>query len=325
MTDSSPRMLSLVCPVYNEADSLDMLMDKLSPVIDESLKIMGSGARYEIIFIDDGSADDTAAAITALNRKNPHVKLIRFSRNFGKEAALTAGLRHAKGDAVIPIDADLQDPPAIIPEMVRQWIAGAEVVNARRTSRASDSWIKRKTAGLFYKVFNSLVRLPIPENVGDFRLLDRKVVDCVNRIEERNRFMKFVFSWVGFKQATVGYEREERAAGESKFKYWQLWNLALDGITSATTTPLRIWTYIGIAMATLTLAYAVFIILKTMIYGIDEPGYASLMVVVLTIGSFNFISLGIMGEYIGRISEEVRRRPLYVISETAGIEEPPEQ
>ncbi len=321
MTFTTPKLISIVCPVMNEEDVIEMFLQGIQPSLDQSLALLPEGSSQEIVFIDDGSKDKTVSIIMRIAKTRSDIKLVRLSRNFGKEAALAAGLKYASGDAVIPIDVDLQDPPEMVIRLVEEWMKGAQVVNAKRVNRDSDSWVKRYTANLFYDLFNKISHQEIPRNVGDFRLLDREVVDTLNQFTERNRFMKALFSWVGYEQATVEYTRMPRIAGQTKFKYWRLWNFALDGITGSTTVPLRMWTYIGITMAAIALIYAFFIVIRTLIFGIDLPGYASLMVVTLTIGSFNFISLGILGEYVGRISEEVRNRPLYIIHSTIGIKE----
>lgn len=313
------KHLSLVCPVLNEEEVIALFLEQVAPALDAAKNLMGEGATTEIVFVDDGSTDKTADIIATLSHLRSDIRLVQLSRNFGKEAALAAGLYYASGDAVIPIDVDLQDPPEVIPQLVEKWLEGAQVVNAKRVSRDSDSWMKRTTAGMFYTLYNKCASRPIPSNVGDFRLLDRQVVDIINTLPEHNRFMKAVFSWVGFPQATVEYVRAVRVAGSTKFRYWKLWNFALDGIISSTTTPLRIWSYLGIALAFFTFIYAGYIILRTLIHGTDVPGYASLMVVVLLFGSFNFISLGILGEYVGRISEEVRNRPLYIVRQAFGF------
>ena len=316
MTD---KILTLLCPVLNEDEVIDIFLAAVQPHVDAAIALMGPDAKSEIIFIDDGSTDRTAALIAERAKAQNNIRLIRFSRNFGKEAALSAGLDYAAGDAVIPIDVDLQDPPAMIVQMVEAWIAGAQIVNARRVDRSSDSRLKRGTSRLFYHYYNKMVPRPIPSNVGDFRLLDRQVVDAMGRFGEHNRFMKSLFSWVGFDEVTIDYVRPARAAGTTKFRYWKLWNFALDGITASTTAPLRIWSYVGVSIAFLTMLFAVFIVIRTLIAGNGVPGYASLMVVILVIGSINFISIGVLGEYVGRISEEVRNRPLYIVRETVGM------
>jgi glycosyltransferase involved in cell wall biosynthesis len=263
--------------------------------------------------VDDGSCDDTLAKLIEIDEQDAHFRVIEFSRNFGKESALTAGIDNAKGDAVIPIDADLQDPPELIPLMIQEWQSGAEVVLARRTDRSSDSFLKRKTAETFYRLHNRISRIKIPENVGDFRLMDRVVVDAIKQLPEHQRFMKGLFAWVGFKTVVVDYRRNSRAMGTTKFTGWKLWNFALEGITSFSTAPLKVWSYIGGIGAIITFVYAIFIILRTLIYGVDLPGYASLLVAVVFFGSLQLIGIGVLGEYMGRVYLESKRRPTYII------------
>ncbi len=303
-----PR-LSLVVPVYNEEPSIPGFFNAIQPVIAG----LRERVRIDIVFVDDGSSDGTIGAIHAAAPAGLEVSLVQLSRNFGKEAALFAGLAHARGDAVIPLDVDLQDPPEVIPEMVAKWQAGAEVVNARRVSRDRDSWLKRTTANGFYRVFNALAEHPIPSSVGDFRLLDRKVVDVVSSLGERSRFNKALFSWVGFETEEITFERPERRAGQSQWSYWKLWKLALDGIFASSTMPLRIWSYIGVVIGVLSLAYSGYLILRTLVFGIDVPGYASTVVLILGFGAVNLFALGIIGEYVGRIYTEVRQRPLFIV------------
>jgi glycosyltransferase involved in cell wall biosynthesis len=243
----------------------------------------------------------------------PHVRIVDLSRNFGKEAALTAGIDAAVGDAVIPIDADLQDSPELIARLVQEWKRGFEVVLAKRADRRTDSLAKRLTACWFYRVHNHICDPQLPENVGDFRLMDRKVVDAIKRLPERRRFMKGIFAWVGFRSTTVEYVRDPRSAGSSRFTGWKLWNLALEGITSFSTAPLRIWTYLGLAVASLAFAYAALIVVRTAIYGIDVPGYASLLAVTLFLGGIQLIGLGVLGEYLGRVYSEAKQRPVYIV------------
>lgn len=319
------RLLSLVVPVFNEEAAIEAFLTRIAPPLEAALLYLAPNGDHEIVFVDDGSRDRTAERILAAAERDPRIKLIRLSRNFGKDAALAAGLRHASGDAVIPIDVDLQDPPETIVRMVAAWVAGAEVVNAVRGSRAADGWFKRLSAAAFYRVYNLIAGDRIPGNVGDFRLLDRKVVEVLNDFTERNRFMKGVFSWVGFEQATVRYERAPRSAGTTKWKYWTLWNFALDGITASTTAPLRIWTYVGLSVALGAIVYALVIVARTLIFGVDVPGYASLMTLILMLGALNLTSVGILGEYIGRIAIEVRQRPLYVVRDTHGFDGQPQQ
>jgi glycosyltransferase involved in cell wall biosynthesis len=273
---------------------------------------------FEVVCIDDGSRDDTLEKLISIAEKDPRFHIIELSRNFGKEAALTAGVDAATGDAVIPIDADLQDPPELILEMIKEWSKGAEVVLARRVDRSSDSFLKRKTAEFFYRFHNSLSTIQIPENVGDFRLMDRVVVDALKQLPEQHRFMKGLFAWVGFKTITLDYARPPRVAGITKFSGWKLWNFALEGLTSFSAAPLKFWSYMGGVGAFATFIYALFIISRTLILGVDIPGYASLLVAVLFFGSLQLISVGMLGEYIGRIYMETKRRPLYLIRKRYG-------
>ena len=308
------RTLSIVIPVFNEQEALSLFLDAARPAVAEALHLIGPGASAEFLFVDDGSTDRTADLLAILSRLNPDVRYLSLSRNFGKEAALAAGIDHATGDAVVPIDVDLQDPPAVIVDMVCAWLSGAQVVNARRIDRSSDGWFKRLSARGFYRLLNRLSDYPIPEDVGDFRLLDRQAVDAIRQLGEQARFHKGLFSWVGFKVATVDYVRAARGAGASKWRLGRLWSLAIDGITASTTMPLRMWSYIGGAVALLAMAYAGWLVVRTMTTGIDVPGYASIMVAVLMLGGLNLLSLGIIGEYLGRVAREVRQRPLYVIA-----------
>jgi len=307
--------ISIVIPVYNEQESISAFLDAARPEVGRALALIGPHARAEYLFVNDGSSDRTADILTILARFNPEVRAISLSRNFGKEAALAAGIDHAQGDAVIPIDVDMQDPPELIVDMVREWLAGAQVVNARRVDRSSDGWFKRWSAQRFYRLLNRMSDYPIPENVGDFRLLDRQAVDVIKQLGEQARFNKGLFSWIGFRVATVDYARAPREAGTTKWRWGKLWGLAVDGITASTTMPLRIWSYIGGGIALLAFVYAAFLIAHTVVTGIDVPGYASIMVAVLMLGGLNLLSLGIIGEYLGRVAREVRRRPLYVVDE----------
>jgi polyisoprenyl-phosphate glycosyltransferase len=305
------RKVTLIVPCHNEAAALPVLYAALqTPLADVQEK---SGVRFELLFIDDGSSDGTLGVLAELLAADPRIRVVALSRNFGKEAALTAGLDAARGDAVIPFDADLQDPPDIIPALVAHWLAGAEVVLARRRNRDSDSFLKRKSAQWFYAVLHRLACIEVPANVGDFRLMDRVVVEAVRQLPERQRFMKGLFAWVGFRTVTVDYIRAPRAAGEGKFSGWRLWNFALEGITSFSTVPLRVWTYIGAAGAALTALYGTYIITRTLLHGADVPGYASLLVAVLFFGSLQLLSIGLLGEYIGRTYLETKQRPAYIV------------
>jgi glycosyltransferase involved in cell wall biosynthesis len=309
-------LLSVVVPVKNEEQAVVPFVERVGAVLDGIAAHEG----WEILFVDDGSTDATLAAIVAANQRDPRVGALSLSRNFGKEAALSAGLDHARGAAVIPMDVDMQDPPEVLPEMVAKWRDGYEMVFGVRRCRESDGWAKRVTAGLYYRAHNAVSADKIPENAGDFRLMDRKVVDVVRALPERNRFMKGLFAWAGFKQAAVEYDRAERQTGKTKFNYWKLWTLALDGITSASTVPLRIWSYVGALVALFAMAYASFIAIDTLIFGNRVPGYASIMTSVLFLGGIQLISLGVLGEYVGRILTETKQRPLYVVRDTVGIE-----
>ena len=309
-------LLSVVVPVKNEEDAVLPFIEHVGAILDGIAVEEG----WEILFVDDGSTDATFAAIVAAHGRDPRVRALSLSRNFGKEAALTAGLEHARGNAVIPMDVDMQDPPEVLPEMVARWREGFEMVFGVRRCRDSDPLPKRLTAGLYYRAHNWVSQDKIPENAGDFRLMDRKVVDVIRALPERNRFMKGLFAWAGFRQASVEYDRVERQHGASKFSYWKLWTLALDGITSASTIPLRIWSYLGALVALFALAYAGFIAIDTLVFGNSVPGYASIMTSVLFLGGIQLISLGVLGEYVGRILTETKQRPLYVVRDTVGLE-----
>jgi glycosyltransferase involved in cell wall biosynthesis len=306
-------LLSLVTPMYNEADVCGVFFSRVLAILEKL------HCNFEIICVNDGSQDGTLAALRKCAEADARIKVIDLSRNFGKDIALSAGLDHARGDAIVPIDVDLQDPPELIPEMLGLWQEGHDVVLAIRGDRTSDTRTKRVTAGLFYRLMRWLGDIPIPAHAGDFRLMDRSVVDALKRLPERTRFMKGLFAWLGFRQTAIYYTRPPRAAGDTKWKPWKLWNFALDGVVSFTTLPLRIWTYLGFLVALFSLGYLVFIILRTLMLGVDVPGYASILSVVLLFSGFNMIGLGFLGEYIGRIFVEVKQRPLYLIRETIGF------
>jgi glycosyltransferase involved in cell wall biosynthesis len=311
--------LTLIIPVKDEEDAIGPCLARVVPVL-EALEDPAARS-FEILFVDDGSSDSTLEVIRKANAADPRVRGISLSRNFGKEAALTAGLDIARGMAVVPLDVDLQDPPEALPKMISQWRAGYDVVYGVRDNSESDSLPKRLTADLYYRAHNWLSRDKIPEHAGDFRLLDRKVVEVIRRMPERNRFMKGLFAWAGFKQAAVLYHREERKVGRTKYNYWKLWTLAIDGITSASTLPLRVWSYLGAFVAMGALAFAAFIVIRTLTTGIQVPGYASLMVAILFLGGLQLLSLGVLGEYVGRILTETKGRPLYIVRETIGGEQ----
>ena len=300
-------LISVVAPFYNE----ELVIDEFFPAVIDVLR--ATGLEWEIVCVDDGSRDSSLERLLAAARINPAVKVLELSRNFGKEAALTAGMEASTGDVVILIDADLQDPPALIDQMLEKWREGYDVVYGVRQSRDNDSPGKRITAGVFYRVFNRLAPTPVPANAGDFRLMDRRVVDRVRELPERTRFMKGLFAWVGFKSTAVTYDRPGRTAGQSTWGYWKLWNFALDGLTSFSTMPLRVWTYVGLTVSLLSFLYASFLVFRTLVVGVDLPGYASLMVVILFLGGIQLISLGVIGEYLGRVFIEVKQRPVYLV------------
>ncbi|MGU7772855.1 glycosyltransferase family 2 protein [Burkholderia sp. MR1-5-21] len=301
-------LISLVVPFYNEGEAVERFFDVVIPVM-----VAIDGIRFEIVCINDGSRDDTLHRLIAIGAKDTRVRVIDLTRNFGKEAALTAGIDEATGDAVIPLDADLQDPPSLIPVMIEHWRNGAEVVAAKRTNRACDSFAKRTAAALYYRVHNALSEVKLPENVGDFRLMDREVVMALRALPERRRFMKGLFAWVGYRTVIVEYQRDPRSAGHSKFSGWKLWNFALEGITSFSTVPLRSWTYIGLGIAALAFLYGAFIIGRTLAFGNPVPGYASLISAMLFIGGIELVGIGVIGEYIGRIYYESKARPVYLV------------
>lgn len=302
-------LLSVVVPVFNEEEVLPEFHRRLVAVL------AGLPQPAEIIYVDDGSSDNSLGCLYALQEADRTVGIVSLSRNFGKEAALTAGLRHADGDAVVVIDADLQDPPELIPEMVSRWQQGFDVVYARRTARDGESMLKKLTAYAFYRIAARLCSVHIPPDTGDFRLLSRRAVDSLLQLDERHRFMKGLFAWVGFRQTAVEYRRDPRQAGCSKWNYWKLWNFAIEGITSFTTMPLKVSTYLGGLIALGAFVYGTYIVADTLLHGNPVPGYPSLMVVMLFLGGGQLIALGIIGEYLGRMFDETKRRPLYVVSE----------
>lgn len=310
---SAPCELSLIVPMYNEEQTAEAFFKRIEPILE------AGGISYEIICVNDGSQDNTLQKILAERARNPAIKIVDLTRNFGKEAALTAGLDHSNGAAVIPIDVDLQDPPELIPRLIEQWRQGYDVVYGIRATRDRDGPLKKITARLFYRLYNTLSDVHIPRDAGDFRLLDRRVVDAIKRLPEHNRFMKGLFCWVGFRQIGIPYDRPARSAGSSKWNYWRLWNFALDGITAFSTLPLRVWSYLGVIISLLSFLYATFLILRTIIMGIDLPGYASLMVVVLFLGGIQLLSLGIIGEYLARLCLETKQRPIYLTRELHGL------
>ncbi len=307
-------LLSVVVPCYNESEGLRTLHTALTPILE------GLATPYEIILVDDGSRDNTFDIARELSRDDPRVKALRFARNFGKEAGMAAGLRHASGDAVVLMDADLQHPPALIAEMLERWKSGIDMVIAVRRTRETDSWLRRQVSRLFYRIFDAVSEVRIPQGAGDFRLFDRKVVDAIAALPERNRFMKGITSWVGFRQECLPFDVGERAAGKSSWNPLNLLRYAWDGVTSFSTVPLRVWSVLGVLIAGAACLYGLWLLISTTVFGIDVPGYASLMVSTLFLGGVQLISLGVLGEYVGRIFLEVKMRPMYLIADSVGID-----
>ncbi len=301
-------LISLVVPFYNESEVIDAFFREITPVLRNI-----AHAEYEIVCVNDGSTDSTLDHLLAACAADPRIKVIDLSRNFGKEAAMTAGIDAATGEAVIPFDADLQDPPEAIPAMVEKWREGFDVVLAKRAERQTDTYAKRSSAALFYRVHNAISDIQIPANAGDFRLMSRPAVDALKQLPENRRFMKGLFAWIGFRTTEIEYSRRPRAGGKTKFSGWKLWNFALEGMTSFSTLPLRIWTYIGGATAAFAMLYSAYLILRTLIRGVDIPGYASIITAVLFLGGVQLIGIGVIGEYIGRMYVETKRRPVYII------------
>ena len=307
MPSLQPELSIVVC-VLNEEESIPLFLERVVPIVEQCT------ASYEILFVNDGSTDRTFDILKGLcEQTHSHIRMVNFSRNFGKDIALTAGLDHARGLAVIPMDVDLQDPPELIPEMVTKWRQGADTVIAIRSDRGDDTPMKRMSAEAFYKVIDRMSKVRMPHNAGDFRLLDQKLVDVVRKMPEKTRFMKGLFAYPGFKADYVYFQRPARVAGVTKWNYWKLWNFALDGIFSFSTVPLRIWTYLGLGVALIAVLYLIFTVIKTLVFGIEVPGYASIISLLLFFNALSLIGIGIMGEYIGRIFEEVKNRPLYVV------------
>lgn len=302
---------ALLVPVYNEQEVLPLFWDAVQQVLKQLPQ-----ESFEYVFVNDGSSDGTAELLKAWARQNPAVKVISLSRNFGKEAALTAGLvQAAKADAVIILDADLQDPPELIIPFLQKYKEGFDVVYGQRCDRSQDSFLKRFTAGCFYKCYNALSTRPLPANAGDCRLLSRRAAQAVLALPERERFMKGLFNWVGFPTAAIPFKRQARKAGQTKWNYWRLWNFALEGLTASSTVPLRLWTYFGFSVSGFAFLYALWITFQKIAYGNPVSGYASLMVAILFFSGVQLISLGIIGEYLGRIFIEAKQRPLYIIDE----------
>ncbi len=301
--------LSVIVPAYNEEAVLPAFHERISAVL------ANVAMDVEILYINDGSRDATLQVLEDLRARDPQVAVIDLSRNYGKEIAMSAGLDLCRGDAVVVIDADLQDPPELIPTLIEEWRHGFDVVYAQRTRRDGETRFKRLTAHLFYRLIKRVSRVTIPQDTGDFRLLSRRAVDSLNRLREQHRFMKGLFAWIGYPQKAVPYRRDPRFAGETKWNYWRLWNFALDGITSFTVMPLKIATYVGLATALMAFLFGIVIVYRTLLYGEPVRGYPSLMLVVLFLGGVQLIGLGIIGEYLGRMFDETKNRPLYLVSD----------
>lgn len=308
--------LSIVVPLYNESANIQPFYERLAAALG------ALGETSEIIFVNDGSEDDSVEQLLRLHKQDSRVKIVDLSRNFGKEVALTAGMDQASGEAVIPIDADLQDPPELIRALVAKWREGLDVVYATRIEREGESWFKQFTAALFYRVIGWLANIDIPKNTGDFRLLSRPAVDALKQLREHHRFMKGLFSWVGFKQASVPYRRDARFSGNSKWNYWRLLNLAIEGITSFSYVPLQLATLFGLVAAIFAFSFGAYILIDTLLYGNPVRGYASLMVVITFLGGVQLICLGIIGEYLARTYSESKQRPLYLVRRTFGFTPP---
>lgn len=309
MKSDSEGVISVVAPAYNEEDVLGEFHKRLIAVFENS------NWALEVVYVNDGSIDETLKILKSLRENDPRITIVDLSRNFGKEIAMTAGIDHACGDAVVVIDTDLQDPPELIPEMIQYWQNGYDVVYAQRVAREGETWIKIRTAALFYRTIRRFSRIDIPKDTGDFRLMSRRAVDSLNKLREQHRFMKGLFAWIGFPQKAIPYHRDARFAGATKWNYFKLWNFAIEGITSFTIAPLKIASYVGIVIALLAFLYASWIIFKTIAFGDPVAGYPSLMVVVLMLGGIQLAAIGVIGEYLGRMFNEVKQRPLYLVQE----------
>lgn len=303
--------ISLVSPFYNEQDGVAAFFER----VDKLRLSFSHKYDFEVIAINDGSRDRTMERLREAKQGYPFLTVIDLSRNFGKEAAVSAGLHYATGDIVVPIDSDLQHPPEVVLDMVECWEAGYEVVLAKRVDRDTDRAVQKMTANWFYKIHNHISDIDIPPDVGDFRLMDKKVVEALRSLPESRRFMKGLFAWVGFKTTTIEYKVELRTQGQTSFNTWKLWNFALEGITSFSTAPLRIWTYLGSAISLLSIVYAIWLVMKTIVFGADSPGYASIMVAILFTSGIQLIGIGVLGEYLGRVFAESKRRPVFIVRE----------
>lgn len=308
--NTTPYSLSIVVPTYNEESVLLEFHRRISIVIDEL-----NPDYCEILYVNDGSRDKTLSIIQSLKFQDSRISLLDLSRNFGKEIAMSAGLDYAQGDAVVIIDADLQDPPELIPEMIRLWHEGYDNIYAKRIEREGESLLKRITAHAFYRVIQSFTHINIPEDTGDFRLLSRRAVDSLRLLREHHRFMKGLYAWIGYRSIAIPYRREPRAAGETKWNYWKLWNFAIEGITSFSNVPLRVAMYFGFIVAAIAFLFALWIVFKTISLGEEVKGFPTIMVTILFIGGVQLMAIGVLGEYIGRMFNEAKTRPLYFINE----------
>lgn len=308
MEQNNKKMISILIPAYNEHESLPLLYDRLVKLMDEQEKY-----DFEVLFVNDGSKDDTLDIIKFLRKKDHRISYINLSRNYGKETAMAAGFDYVKGDALIIMDADLQDPPELIPEMIKFWEEGYDDVYARRKSRKGESPLKKLTSWGFYRVLQSMTKIEIQKDTGDFRLLDRRCVEAIKKLRESQRYTKGLYSWIGYNKKEILYDRDPRIAGKSKWNYRRLVNLSIDGITSFTTSPLRWAAILGLLFSSVAFVYAMYIILKTIIFGVDISGYASTMAAILFLGGIQLVFLGLIGEYLGRAFYETKHRPLYFI------------
>jgi len=306
--------LSLVVPMFNEVLALDIFFSRCEAALREL------GDSYEIVCVNDGSRDGTLEKLLEYRRRDPRIKVVNLSRNFGQEPALCAGLSLCRGQAVVPMDCDLQDPPELILQLIARWREGFDIVYAVRSGRQGESLPKRLTSNWFWRIYNLLADVPVVSNIGIFRLMSRRVVDTVNRLPESKRHLRSLFNYVGYPATQVSYTRPPRSAGTTKYRYWQLWNLALDELTSFSTMPLRVWSYIGLMVSGSAFFYAIYRVLRKLIWGSDTPGYESLIVAILFMGGIQLITLGVLGEYIGRIFSEVKRRPTFIIESAHGFD-----
>lgn len=312
------RSLTVVVPLLNEERGLPLLLDRLTTALDRLQR------PWDVVIVDDGSTDGTLAVVKAANARDPRIGALSLSRNFGKEIAVAAGLRHARGDGVVIMDGDLQHPPEVVADMVARWEEGYAIVYGQRRDRDTDSAMHRLSARLFYSLFAEVTGTRLPAGAGDFRLLDRKAVDAFNALGERARFNKGLFAWIGFKSTGVPFDVAPRAEGKSRWRPSRLMRFALDGIASFTTLPLRVWSYVGVAVSAMAFVYVLVFLTKTMIFGIDQPGFPTLIVSVMLLGGIQLISLGVIGEYLGRVYEEVKGRPLFLVAERVGLDAPPD-